>query len=573
VPDTSRFMSATQTDKAVNKEASVTGQEKRVFAVICTLFVLAITLPYLWVWTTTPAGFVYGGLLYNPDDQNVHLAWMRQAHDGAFFFRDNFTGESLDARPLFTNGFAWILGTLSRISTLPLLFWYHSARVVFAVLTLWWLLRLVAFWTANSRVRILTVALAAFSSGAGWLAALAPTRTFIDRADGATPSSPILMMPEAWTFASALVFPLFMVAMSLLPLVLWQTTRAVRGGSPRPVLWAALALAALTNIHTYDALPLGLLLWSWTAFNHRDKALSALQRWSPFLVSLGALPPLLFQVWVFSNSAEFQQKALTPTLAPSIVNLMFSFAPLLLLAVVGLWAARTRKTGELLWPALLWLAAIGLCIYAPVSFARKMMEGAHLPLCFLAAVGLAALLKNLSGRALHGAAVLAVAVLSISSLHFLTWCVANAADNNLSRASIFMPPLSLAEGDYGALNLLDESGEGRDGVVLALPYLSNYVPRETGRTVYAGHWAETLNYWDARTRSGKLVEAQKFYGLGRALNEADAKAFLLKNKIRFVIVGRYEQALMSQAGSRLPLTLPVWNRSGSTVVYSVPERF
>lgn len=557
----------------MQESSAVSQSEKRAFALICTLFVLAITLPYLWAWMTVPAGYVYGGLLYNPDDQNVHLAWMRQAHDGAFFFRDSFTGESLATRPLFNNVFAWAVGTLSRISTLPLLFLYHTTRIVFAALALWWLLRLVACWTTNSRIRILTIALVAFSSGAGWLAFLAPSRTFIDRAAGVTTNSPTLMMPEAWTFASVFIFPLYAVSLTLLPFVLYQTTRAVRGDGRRPLAWAFGALLILTNIHTYDALPLGLLLLTWTVMNLKVAEERPPAPYAPLWVSLGALPPLLYQVWVFRNSAEFQQKALTPTLAPEVLDLGLSYAPLLLLAAVGVWMARARKIDSAVWFPLLWVSAILLCIYAPVSFARKMIEGAHMPLCFLAATGLAVLLRGLSGRALQGAAVAAVAVLSVSSFQFTAWCLANAADNNFSRAGMFMPPLSLAVDDASALDLLDESGEGRDGVVLALPYLSNYVPRETGRTVYAGHWAETLNYWNNETHTGKLAEVQNFYGLGRPMTADEARTWLKKNKIRFVIEGSYEHVLMGQAHAHLPLTLPVWNHSGATVIYRVPDKF
>lgn len=547
--------------------------ERRAFALIAALLVLAITLPYLWAWATAPAGFVYGGLLYNPDDQNVHLAWARQAADGAFFVRDSFTQESLDAQPYFFNFFTWAIGTLSRISTLPLVVWYHLARIVLAVLALWWLLRLACCWTGDARVRVLCVALAAFSSGAGWLGAVFSSITFIDRADGATATSPVMMMPEAWTFASAFIFPLYIASMALLPLILWQTTVAVRGGGTRPVLWAALGLAVLTNIHTYDAIPLGLVLLLWTAANFRRSASIGKMgaRLAPAIVGLAALPPLAYQLWVFRNSAEFQQKALTPTPAPPPLDLALSFAPLLILELAGVWAARTGKIRAVMWPALLWLGAVLLCIYAPVSFARKMIEGVHLPLCFLAAAGLAALLQRLNGRALQAASVAAVAALSISSLQFVGWCIGNAADNNFSRAGAFMPPLSLAAGDFAALHALNESAEGRDGVVLALPYLSNYVPRETGRTVFAGHWAETLNYWNPETRSGKLGEVQRFYGLGHKMSEAQARAWLAANRVRFVIEGSYERALMRQLGGALPLQLPVWKRTGDAVIYRVPQ--
>lgn len=60
-------------------------RERRWLAVMIVLQLLAITLPYLWAWAITPPGYAYQGLLYNIDDQNVHLAWARQAYEGHFF--------------------------------------------------------------------------------------------------------------------------------------------------------------------------------------------------------------------------------------------------------------------------------------------------------------------------------------------------------------------------------------------------------------------------------------------------------------------------------------------------------
>src|SRR5687767_3267215 len=71
-------------------------------------WLLMVSLPYLWAWAVAPQGYSYGGLLYNVDDQNVHLAWARQAAEGQWFFRDLFTSEGLSGgeRPLFFNLFA-----------------------------------------------------------------------------------------------------------------------------------------------------------------------------------------------------------------------------------------------------------------------------------------------------------------------------------------------------------------------------------------------------------------------------------------------------------------------------------
>ncbi|HVF84676.1 MAG TPA: hypothetical protein VM821_01740 [Abditibacteriaceae bacterium] len=173
--------------------------ERRRLLVLTAVLFLVLTLPYLWAWLLTPGDGVYSGFLYNPDDQNVHLSWARQAHDGAFFFRDLFTTESLQSgeRPLFTNLLCWAIGVLSRLTTLPLIFVYHGFRVAFALLALWWFAALCAHLTNDKRVRFTAVALAAFGGGAGFLAPLFPTRIFIDRAD----ANNFPMMPEAFTFA------------------------------------------------------------------------------------------------------------------------------------------------------------------------------------------------------------------------------------------------------------------------------------------------------------------------------------------------------------------------------------
>ena len=73
---------------------------------------------------------------------------------------------------------------------LPLIWPYHALRALFAVLLLWWFFNLCALLTRDRRTRMLALALVAFSGGAGWLHALLPGFTFIDRPQGD------LMMPE-----------------------------------------------------------------------------------------------------------------------------------------------------------------------------------------------------------------------------------------------------------------------------------------------------------------------------------------------------------------------------------------
>ena len=404
-------------------DSSATPLEKRAVKIIGALALLAITLPYLWALLIAPPNFHYSGLLYNPDDQNVHLMWARQASEGHLFFRDLFTTENFGAQPLFTNFFALLMGAISALLKLPLIFVYHALRIFAALALLIGFYKLCALLTRDASTRVVALALVAFGGGGGWLKELFPSRTFIDRADGA------LMMPEAFTFTSLLVFSLYAVSLALLIFIYLNTLRAWRSGEIRPALWAAFFALLLANIHTYDAIPLNVAMLCWallsfftrpksastrdaksdatqnenlrskaetesrsakndarnvasknaatqnetastraaqssesrdaeTDFNDAqntsatnfgdEKSRAAMRVLAPLLVVAGTLPPLLYQLYVFRSSREFQLKAVTPTLPPPFLDLALSYGILFPLAACALFFAwKTRRCGAL----------------------------------------------------------------------------------------------------------------------------------------------------------------------------------------------------------------------------------
>jgi hypothetical protein len=532
--------------------------EKRVLIAVIALHLFAVSLPYLWALAVAPPGYEYSGLLYNPDDQNVHLSWARQSAEGHLFVRDLFTTESLQSgeRPLFFNALTTLIGVLS-LTGLPLVVAYHALRLVFAIIALLAIYALSTRLSDDRGVRIVALLLAAFSSGAGFLAPIFPGHIFMDRPDN--PGFP--MMPEAFTFASSFIFTLDIAAMALL-LIVYLATLVAHGNDDsrqkkRATLIAFFAALLLSNIHTYDAIPLIIALLIWTALT----GVRAHWKVSGAIV-LGALLPIAYQLFVFRGSEEFRIKALTMTHAPPFFDVLLSYGLLIPLAVVGGvlgWRsinAAQRRAARLL---VCWALVTLLCGYAPVSFARKMIEGLHLPLCLLAALGLVALMPRLSTTILRSAAIAGVlALCSVSSFQFVAWCLDNARDNNVSRARVLMPPLYLTTGDADALRFLQKNSEPRSSAVLCLPFLGNYVPRETGRFAYIGHWAETLHFQE------KLGEAGRFYS--GQMEAAEARKWLRRNRIHFVLIGAYEK----QLNARLPLKLPVAFEQNGTTIYAVP---
>ncbi len=529
-------------------------RERRAGHALLAAFLLFIILPYLWAWAITPPGFHWGGILFSADDPNVHLMWARQAQDGAFFVRDLFTTEGLisGARPLFFNVLALVMGCLSRLTGMEVGFSYHIIRVAGAAWALWQLHLL--SWTATQgdpdreNARLWTLALAAFTTGAGFLALALPqllqSVILFDRADNLNWP----LMPEAFLILSALLYPLNIVAFGLLALIV----RHILDGKWWPTFIGA---ALLANIHTYDALPLVVLALVWALWQWKGDRAGALRALSAVA---GAAIPVGYQLLVFRDSTEFRIKALTLTPPPALRFTLLSMAPLLLLAVVGWFALHPYKRQRNL--LALWALATLALVYVPTSvfsFARKMIEGFQLPLLVLGGAGLASLKRPFL-------AALLVVVMALSPLETLGWILNNAQENNASRWKLLMPVLYLRDSEVGALSAINASQQA--GAVLCLPFIGAYVPRATGKYAYAGHWAETLYLQDV-----KLPQLGRFYRNQMAPDEA--RAWLHANGIRWVMVSFYERGFSDGAPGPQALGLQAVYNSGMgdnrTVVYAV----
>jgi hypothetical protein len=551
----------------VNSHATINATEKSRLRWLIFALLLAISLPYFWASGITPDGFVYSGFLYNPDDQNVHLMWARQASEGRVFFLDLLTTENITTgeKPLFTNLLIWLMGVVSGLTTIPLVWMYHGTRVALAALLLWWFYVLTARLTDDRRTRFLATVLAGFSGGGGWIGNILPalsTRNFIDRPD----NNGFPMMPEAFGFHSVLIFPLNVASMALLSLIYTCVLRA-QEGEKRAIGIGAFAALLLANIHTYDAIPLGITLFLWSAYRFATKRPHAM---APLLIAIGAAPTTLYQLYVFKNSSDFRLKALTPTPPPPIFDTLISYGPLLLLAIGGamlLWK-NERARLLMLWP----IVAIGIS-YAPISFGRKMIEGAHLPMCFFAALALSHLAQKLTSPAARkGLVTGACALLCLSSAHFLNWALNHAPMTITSGVRFLLPPLYLSQGDADALRFLEakRDAETQPRAVLSMNLLGNYLPQKTGYHAFVGHWAETLNFFDDKTKTGKIVDVQNFYK-GRMAND-EALKWLRENHIAYVVEGFYETRLFPAENlpSRRFGWTPLWSGNG-TAIYAVPQ--
>ena len=421
---------------------------------------------------------------YNLDDSCVYLSWMRQAHDGSLRALNLFTTDS--QRGTLLNPFFLLLGGIARLTGLPLIAVYHLARLGCGgglLLAVWKLIRLTI---ADLRARKLAFLCVCFASGLGWLPGLwelSPLDAPIDA-----------WQPEAVTFLSLYLNPLFCVSLLLQVVVLALLFQGERTGKIKYAVWAGVCGFALALVHTYDIISLSAVWAAYllasliagrnqaraaSAFQPGDAANSDVKPSGSLLRALCAgaitLPAVLIIYRELKAEAVFQQRANVVTASPAPGWLLAGYGATLALAVYGVFkmrrvasaagqhsdvsphaapepsndasavtvmgehnraiAATTGADAARL--LIVWAVANTLAAYLPVSlfpFQRKMLQGAHIPLAILAGVGLAYLLTTpglmRQARLARLMVPVVLLLLGLTNIRFMARDIANYRDNH-----------------------------------------------------------------------------------------------------------------------------------------------
>jgi len=519
---------------------------------------LVTCLPYLFGLAITPSGTYYSGFLTNPDEHNVYLSLMRQAHDGAFLFSDLFTSEPQQGRVI--NVLWLVLGLFARLTYLPLPLVYHLARVATGWLLLMAIYCLAAQVIANVRPRRAALLLAATASGFGWLWAAGPGQPNpIDYGPG-------LIMPEAITFLTLLLNPLFACSVFLLIVLYLAAVHAFATGSARAAVLAGAAGLVLGNIHSYDVIPAAAVLGAFLAYLLVTRRAGVRAALLALLIAAIAAPSLLYQLHLQrTGEIAILVKVVNQPPSPEPLYVALGFGLPFAFAAVGLLrAVRGNDWARLL---ALWLVLGCALVYAPISFQRKLIEGLHVPLCLLAGFAIAPRWERRPHRAALVAALLIVVALP-SNLFFAARGLRDLSDNNRSYLANLMPPLYLAADQRAALSFLDHQA-AKPGVLLANSLLSNYAPALSGTQVYFGHWSETPDF------ARRIGEYSAF--LRAATSDAQREWFARARGITYVLRDQTLDQLYLPVGAEAfdprnsPWLEPAFAQ-GTVVVYRVRER-
>jgi hypothetical protein len=557
-------------------EPLVTWREIALVLVWAAVIMALTTAPYLWAIGQAGPDQQFQGFIWGVDDGNVYLSWIRQASEGSLLLRNQYT--TIPQNPHFFNVFLVGLGKVTAWTGQHPGVIFHAARLLGGIVLLAAIYLLAAFVSRSRAVRWGTLALASFGSGFGWLAALwagtIPGELPVPlRPPDYAPLPPQTwqVQPEAVTFLSLLLNPLFIWSMAIMCLVLICAALTLERKSVR---WAALTgvlLLLIGNMHGYDLFVLHATIVTFGLLSVLRGQISLGRAAALYLVMFAiGLPAPAWAWWTTQQDPAYLAKVETVTAAVPLLDMAAGYGLILLLALPGAWYAvrRWRSSPRLLLPVC-WAVTNFALLYAvkPVSapefhweplfsFQRKMAEGLHIPLCLLAAVGLVALIARRanssdaaegeesekeprvlpagarsrpgarSGGASGSTAALLIALVVVATMPsnalFVSDCLHHIRTNNRDLLPYLQPPIHLTFDEVEGIEEIAREAE-QDDLVLSSSLVGSYIPPRAPCLVFAGHWAETLKFSRAVDYVGQfLLPGRSPEVLAAALEAIDA---------------------------------------------------
>jgi hypothetical protein len=484
-------------------------------ALAVALLAIALTLiPYLLGYATAQEGMAFTGLLMNPEDSQTYWAKMQQGYDGRLLYTIPFTPETHPGA--FVGAFYLGTGHLARLSGLSLPLMWHVSRLAADVLLFLVVFGFIAAFITDSRGRWLAYLLSLFGSGLGWLLFLLAQPYWL----GAFPVD--FKQPGAHLFFTALTFPHVALGTAILLLSVWLLYRAGEQSAEDGWHgWRYAVAAGCSNVILGIAYPfllylimlMAVLYWLYLAFRMRQLL------WRPaflFAVTFAIPAPLyLYYAYTLKTNLIFRAwdaQAITPS--PPWPHYLIAYGPMLLL---GFWHWRgrpqQRRQFAVLW---LWIFAVALLVYAPLTPQRRFVQGVQAPLAILATAGFlqvalpwlerTRLWQALLTRPRYSAAglrrfvtVLFLTFMSLSNLYVL-------ASVSVSAVIQQPDPLFRPQDEVEATEWLRQNGIA-SAVVLGAYQTGNYVAAHARQRVVLGHWAETMAYEDKVTAVATFYDA------------------------------------------------------------------
>jgi hypothetical protein len=536
---------------------SIQRTEWRRVAVWSGIILLLTSLPVIVGYLMPDEAYAFTGAAHHPEDVMSYLAKMRQGYDGALAARLPYAIESHPAIPLLYLLYT-LLGRVARWTGFSLPFLYYIARVVCAAFLLWTIYRFIAFILPKPNWRWTAFLLATVASGFGvWAILFTGSFTL----GGITPID--LWPLDFYTFALWFLSPHQTLGITFFLIIVQSVVTYWETLEPRRLIPGIVAALGEGFIFPFMPLVYGTALaiaWLWER-RWRTAPLST----AGAVILVVILPlPIVINYWVGlrGHPAWISFASQNLTLSPPIWHYVLGYGLVGILALTGgRWAWRDGARGRL---AVILVVVSLILAYLPTNFQRRLISGAHVPMCALAAAGLHGWLIPLwdrwrpaSGERLAYRENLTragvVAFSAISSLY--VWL------------SILISVLTYAPGLYMPADAAVgirwlESDTSSEAAVISAFSTGTVIPAYTGRRVFWGHALETPFLLR------KSAEARQFFS--GETSDADRKAMLERYGITHLFYGPEEREMGDFDPESAVYMKPVF-RYNTVTIYEVVE--
>jgi len=516
---------------------SVSGREWLAIDIVAAIVVALTAIPPLVGWLFgVQRGLEWTGMqAFSPGDLGVYLSYIVQGKAGAPFMINLFTTEA--TVPVF-NILWFSVGQLAWMFSLAPLVAYHAARLILIPVFLAVSYLAISFFLSGRSERFAAFLMLAFGSGLGLYAA----PLFFGSASSLGGQEwPIdLWVSEANAFASMSYSPHFVASwLFFLLAVLWLVL-AFDSGKVRYGAIAGAAALVLFSFHPFHAPTLYALGFVYLLATRKFRGQEARRSWSAFAIFVALSAPAVLYHYVISTYDTFGREALAANscLTPAFWHVLIGFGALVLLALVGVALARSRRA-DLRQTAFLvvWVLVCLALVYSPLTFQRRLLEGLQFPLAVLAAPAALAIVRRLKTRFPFAGILLAAALFVVLMLPSSFSVIAR----NIVMYAQDKPPIFYLSADRSVAFDWIRANTPDDAAFMVDVQSGYLIAGWADRRVYVGHWANSGDV------AAKREDVRRFFA---ELDDLGRERFMRANRMQYVFVGPGERALggLSETG-------------------------
>ncbi|MFA5358583.1 MAG: hypothetical protein WC310_02035 [Patescibacteria group bacterium] len=496
------------------------------------LIVFVIIVAVIWL-TLLPVIFGYwraGGQYHfftpdfiNKSDDAVYFSLIEQGRQGKILFKNLYTPEAQKAvlfSPLWLIG-GWI-GTATGWSNAFVFIFLRSVAAVVFLLCLYFF---ISYFFTTTKKRLIVFLLTIFASGFGGI--ISSSRPVFSAQDVFLLLPTDVWISESNTFLTLLHSALFIFSQTLILAIFYFFTKKF---NEKRFLLVGFLVAVLAIIHPYDIVTICAVLGVYLVFcTWRQKRIDwhgiATYLWIVFISVWAAVYYYYITKTQIAIGGWADQNL---TVSPPFLSYLWGYGLVFILALIGVWVVIKQKK-EKFYFIIIWAITSLVLVYLPLNVQRRFSNGWHVALVILASVGIFYLAPIFRKYATWINSTVFVSFLIIC--FFVTNFVIIKQEIDILIDPDF--PYLIPNTYYDGFSWIKNNVKPND-VVAADVQIGNLIPAFSGRTVYAGHGHQTIDFYQRRY-------FLKSWFFKTNDQDAEKKNWLNKNSIDYIWYSDFEK--------------------------------